>query len=76
MITPKESGEKDAIQRRDEALEIARRFGGCSEARHKAWAIDQMCRVLLGAEYEEWVAETKSGKDGPETYAWETGVAP
>lgn len=27
-------------------------------------------------EYRTWVTERKAGKDGPETYAWETGVAP
>lgn len=66
----------DAIQRRDEALELARRYGGTQESHHKAWVIDQMCRVLLGDEYESWVAEAKAGEDGPETYTWETGISP
>jgi len=68
--------EKDAIQRRDEALELARRFGQSEKAHHKAWVIDQMCRVLLGEEYEAWVADAKAGEDGPDTYDWNTGIAP
>lgn len=68
--------QKDAIQRRDEALELAGRFGHLQESHHQAWVIDQMCRVLLGDEYCAWVAEMKAGEDGPDTYTWETGIAP
>ncbi|MHD0644446.1 hypothetical protein ACYPKM_02265 [Pseudomonas aeruginosa] len=63
--------EKDAIQRRDEALEIASRFGGTDEPHHKSWVIDQMCRALLGSEYEAWVAKRKD--DG---YDWDVGITP
>jgi hypothetical protein len=68
--------DKDAIQRRDEALDLARRFGQSQEIHHQAWVIDQMCRVLLGDEYEAWVADAKAGEDGPDTYRWDTGIAP
>ncbi|WP_312271579.1 hypothetical protein [Pseudomonas sp.] len=68
--------EKDAIQRRDEALDMARRFGQIPGSHHQAWVIDQMCRVLLGDEYETWVADAKAGEDGPDTYDWNTGIAP
>ncbi|WP_241824452.1 MULTISPECIES: papain-like cysteine protease family protein [Pseudomonas] len=65
--------EKDAIQRRDEALNLARKFGLCPDSQNKAWAMDQMCRILLGDEYPVWVAETEAGADGA---TWETGTAP
>jgi hypothetical protein len=68
--------EKDAIQRRDEALEIARRFAGFPQAHKKAWVIDQMCRILLGDEYEAFVKDARDGEDGPETYDWDEGIAP
>lgn len=68
--------EKDAIQRRDEALELARRFGQIPESHHQAWVIDQMCRTLLGAEYDSWVAAAKAGESGPDTHGWDTGIAP
>lgn len=68
--------EKDAIQRRDEALELARRFGHSQDSQHQAWVIDQMCRALLGVEYQDWVAEAKAGANGPDTFNWETGIAP
>lgn len=28
------------------------------------------------AEYRQWVADVKAGEDGPETYEWDTGIAP
>lgn len=68
--------EKDAIQRRDEAIELARRYGHIQETNHQAWVIDQMCRVLLGAEYDDWVAKIQAGEEGPNTYSWETGIEP
>lgn len=58
------------------ALDVIRRFGGIDGAHHKAWALDQVVRVLTGDDYEGWVAETKAGEDGPETYSYDTGIAP
>ena len=42
------------------------------------WVIDQMVRVLNGSneQYEQWVKEANDGDDGPDTYSWDTGVAP
>lgn len=69
--------EKDAIQRRDDALNLARRFGLNQDSQNQAWLIDQMCRELLGDEYQQWVAETVAGsKGGTSTLKWETGTAP
>ena len=68
--------EKDAIQRRDEALELARRFGHSQDRQHMAWLMDQMCRSLLGDEYPEWVAEIQAGAEGLNAVNWETGVEP
>lgn len=57
------------------ALEIAARFGGRDTAHHKAWVIDQMCRVLA-SDYNAYVASVCAGEDGPNTYAWDEGIAP
>lgn len=27
-------------------------------------------------DYQQWVAGTRDGEDGPETYDWDTGIAP
>ncbi|HDS1721733.1 hypothetical protein NPS53_09485 [Pseudomonas putida] len=67
------ANEKDAIQRRDEALEVARQFGNIRGSHHQAWVIDQMCRVLLGNEYPSWVADTAANR---EPASWDTGIAP
>lgn len=67
---------KDAVQRCDDALDIALRHGLTKESHHQAWVIDQMCRALLGVEYESWVAKVRAGDDGPNTYDWDTGIVP
>ncbi len=40
------------------------------------WVIDQIVRVLAGKNYDKIIAEAKFGEDGPETYEWDTGIAP
>lgn len=63
-------------ERIDKAIDIAVAYGQIDGAHHKAWVIDQMVRVLAGGEYERIVREAKDGEDGPETYRWDTGIAP
>lgn len=58
------------------ALDVAFQYGAIDGAHHKMWVIDQMVRALTGNKYEEWVKEFCDGEDGPETYSWDTGVAP
>ena len=59
-----------------EAIDIAVKYGGIDGAHHKDWVIDQMVRTLSGADYEQVVKDACDGEDGPETYEWDTGVAP
>ena len=58
------------------AIELAVRYGGIDGDHHKAWVIDQMVRILAGDEYESVVRMACNGEDGPNTYTWETGIAP
>lgn len=58
------------------ALTCAKQYGQIDEAHHKAWVIDQMCRHILGDDYETFVASCKEGEDGPETKGWDCGIAP
>lgn len=58
------------------AIDIAVRYGGIDGDHHKAWVIDQMVRALAGDRYAQIVADAKSGDCGPDTYEWETGIAP
>lgn len=67
---------EQAKQRIFSALEIAMAYGGVEGAHHKAWVIDQMVRALTKGEYPEFVAAACRGEDGPNTYDWNTGVAP
>lgn len=58
------------------AIELIVDYGGIDGAHHKDWVLDQTVRILAGDEYDRIVAEACDGEDGPETYDWETGIAP
>lgn len=60
------------------ALDTARRYGQIDGDHHKAWVIDQMVRELLGKQeaYVVFVEEYEAGEDGPQTYQWDSGIAP
>lgn len=60
----------------DAALRVAMLYGSIDGERHKTWVIDQMCRALLGEKYEDFIANAKSGEDGPDTYEWDVGTPP
>ena len=58
------------------ALEVAQKYGGIDGDHHKAWVIDQMVRALTGDGYDQFVADTCAGEEGPDTYFWGEGIAP
>lgn len=58
------------------ALDLAERYGGIDGDHHKMWVIDQMVRALTGENYDAWVERYRDGEDGPDTYDWDTGIAP
>lgn len=60
------------------ALDLTSRYGGAEGEHHKTWVIDQTVRILCDTDqrYKRWVEKYQQGKDGPETYLWETGIAP
>jgi hypothetical protein len=60
----------------DKALGLIECYGQVDGDHHKAWVIDQIARVLLGDDYDTWVKAQEAGEDGPETYPYETGIAP
>lgn len=62
---------RDHITKETAVLELAVDSTYIDGARHKQWFIDQMVRVLLGKDYENWV--TLHEEDGEE---WDTGVPP
>lgn len=63
-------------ERVQEALEIARVYGGVHGVRQKQWIIDQMVQRLAGNQYEAWVETYNTGEDGPDTYLWDGGISP
>ncbi|EMW4817302.1 hypothetical protein AAE416_003296 [Escherichia coli] len=66
----------DEQQRIERAIELASRFGGSEEVHHLRWMIDQLVRELAGERYDQVVASACAGEDGPDTWRWDTGVAP
>lgn len=59
-----------------EALNLIREYGGIDGDHHKLWVLDQVVRQLTGDRYEEFVARSRDGEDGPETYSWDDGIPP
>jgi hypothetical protein len=75
----------DHLQARiNNALFIAKGHGQIQGTQRRLWVIDQMVRALTGCEegepeteeYRRFIAEHNQGEDGPETYEWNTGIAP
>jgi hypothetical protein len=65
--------DKQKIRR---AIDTALTYGGIDGCHHKQWVIDQMLRQLSQERYEEIIKEFCTGEDGPNTYYWDTGIAP
>jgi hypothetical protein len=68
-----------AEERIAKALELIESYGGVDGSHHKAWAIDQLVRVLA-EDYGAWVQkyERPDGEDtaDDDVYEWEPGIAP
>lgn len=60
----------------DAAIEILADYGQVDEDHHKAWVINEVAKVLLVYGYDKFVREYCDGEDGPNTYEWNTGIAP
>jgi hypothetical protein len=58
------------------AIDLIVKWGGVDGAHHKDWVLDQVVRILAGTDYARVVREAKAGEDGPNTYEWDTGIAP
>jgi len=63
-------------ERIKKAIDIAIRYGQIDGAHHKMWVIDQMVRALADDKYDQLIKEANEGEDGPNTYEWDTGIAP
>ena len=66
----------DAEKRINRALNVVFLYGTIDGDHHKTWVIDQMVRALTGDDYAAWVVQREAGEDGPQSYEWETGIAP
>jgi hypothetical protein len=81
MLTPEllalvTTDKLDAFTRRDMAIAMIQDVGDVDGAHHKQWLIDQVLRLLAGPDYENVVREIMDGRDGPETFGWDVGIAP
>lgn len=69
--------ERDQLLKNIEvAVNLGLDYGTIDGAHHKMWVIDQMLRALLGNKYEQHIKDTCYGDNGPDTYEWDTGIAP
>ena len=64
---------KFCVDRINNALSLAVKYGGIEGDSHKAWVINEMVKALAVEEYDRIVAESKDGEHGPSTYEWRIG---
>ena len=75
-------GGSDGAHHKDWVLDQAARLllGAPMTAKEARWANGHVeMRFSVGeptSEYHAWVADLKSGEDGPETYGYDVGIAP
>ena len=69
----RELTEKEKIHR---SLDLILEYGGIDGGHHKQWLLDQVVRTLSGDKYDKWVAFYEKSEEGPNTYEWDTGIAP
>lgn len=60
----------------ESALRILLDYGQTDGAHHKLWVIDQAVRRIAGSYYDKLISAHKNGESGPNTYEWDTGIAP
>ncbi len=58
------------------ALELIEQFGHIEGDQYSKWVIDQVARVLLGNEYQDWRVQMADAVDGKATYDYNEGIAP
>lgn len=77
----------EAVTRIGTALDVITTYGGYDGEHHKQWVLDQVVRALTGCgspdgsehesdDYLAWRVAYADGEDGPDTYAWDEGIAP
>lgn len=57
-------------------VEIIEQYGGIEGDHHRAWVLDQVVRTITDEYYEDWVKSYNQGEEGPNSYAWDKGIAP
>jgi len=74
---------KAADDRIDITLQFIAEYGGIDGAHHKQWCLDQIVRILTQSTphaeaglYYKWVRDFEDGEEGPDSYEWDTGIAP
>lgn len=76
VITTPEIPDLTDEQRIVKAVAVAMEYGQFDGDHHKQWALNQVVRILAGNEYNSVIAAFENGEDGPQTYEWDTGIAP
>jgi hypothetical protein len=60
----------------EKILELIQMYGGCEEAHHKQWVLDQIVHIITGAGYGVWIKQYECGECENEIHEWDIGVAP
>ena len=69
------SSSEEYKAKKQQALDLISEWGGIDGDHHKKWLLDKLVK-LLSYDYEQWVKDYQKGEDGPDTYEWDSGIAP
>ena len=59
-----------------QVLNLIEEWGGIDGGHHKQWLLNEIVKTITKDGYEQWIKIYEDGEDGPETYEWDTGIAP
>ena len=64
----------EAQMREQRVLDLIVDYGWIDGSHHKQWVLDQIMRVILGADYDSFIESYMSDEDG--MIDWDRGIAP
>lgn len=63
-------------EERKRVLDLIFEYGQIDGEHHKTWVIDQIVRILMKDQYDEWIKNYVYDEETGDIYSWDKGIAP
>ena len=67
---------KELEEERKRVLDLIFEYGQIDGEHHKTWVIDQIVRILMKDQYDEWIKNYVYDEETGDIYSWDKGIAP